>query len=194
MRRMLVETCDVAVIGAGVFGAWTAYQLGRSGLRVKLLDAFGRGNSLSSSGDASRIMRLGYGADEIYSRSAQRSLQLWKELFADIDEQLFHQTGVLWLAYEDDPYPVNSLETLIRLGVPAEKLSIDETQRRYPQINLTGISWALLETESGVLAARSAVQTVMHQAVKQGVEYLQEAVRPPARRARTGSRSRHRGW
>lgn len=180
MRRMLVQTCDVAVIGAGVFGAWTAYQLGRSGLRVKLVDAFGGGNSLSSSGDASRIMRLGYGADEIYSRSAQRSLQLWKELFADIDEQLFYQTGVLWLAYEDDPYPVNSLETLVRLGVPAEKLSIEETQRRYPQLNLNGISWALLENESGVLAARTAVQTVIHQAVKRGVEYFQEAVRPPS--------------
>jgi len=31
------ETCDVAVIGAGVFGAWTAYELQRSGKRVILM-------------------------------------------------------------------------------------------------------------------------------------------------------------
>jgi len=42
------ETCDVAVIGAGVFGAWTAYELQRSGKRVILIDGYGAGNSRSS--------------------------------------------------------------------------------------------------------------------------------------------------
>src|SRR6185437_5462066 len=94
-------TYDVAVIGAGVFGVWTAYQLNRAGLSVLLLDAYGPGNSRASSGGESRIMRLGYGPDEIYTRSAQRSLQLWQELFAQIDRStppLFQRTGVLWLA------------------------------------------------------------------------------------------------
>ncbi len=49
------STYDVAVVGAGVFGAWTAYQLRRSGKRVVLIDAYGAGNSRSSSGDESRI-------------------------------------------------------------------------------------------------------------------------------------------
>src|SRR6266403_5195189 len=94
---------DVAVVGAGVFGAWTAYQLCRSGKRVALIDAHGPGNSRASSGGESRIIRMGYGADEIYTRSAQRSLQLWQELFVLANESLFHQTGVLWLAHDDDP-------------------------------------------------------------------------------------------
>jgi glycine/D-amino acid oxidase-like deaminating enzyme len=37
------STYDVAVVGAGVFGAWTAYQLQRSGKRVVLIDAHGPG-------------------------------------------------------------------------------------------------------------------------------------------------------
>src|ERR1700694_2589678 len=106
------STYEVAVVGAGVFGAWAAYQLRRSGKRVVLIDAYGAGNSRSSSGDESRIMRMGYGADEIYTRSALRSLLLWQELFARVDQPLFSQTGVLWLAHEDDPYPVNTAETL----------------------------------------------------------------------------------
>ena len=65
---------DVAVVGAGVFGAWTAYQLRLQGAAVVLLDAYGPGNSRASSGGESRVIRLGYGPDEIYSRSAQRSL------------------------------------------------------------------------------------------------------------------------
>ncbi|HVS83632.1 MAG TPA: FAD-dependent oxidoreductase [Pyrinomonadaceae bacterium] len=173
------STYDVAVIGAGVFGAWTAYQLRRSGKRVVLIDAYGAGNSRSSSGDESRIMRMGYGADEIYTRSALRSLQLWQELLARVDQPLFHQTGVLWLAHEDDPYPVKSAETLRKIGIPIEKLTMAEVNQRYPQIGLERISWAMLEPESGVLLARRAVQAVTFAAIKTGVEYLQDAVTTP---------------
>ena len=173
------STYDVAVVGAGVFGAWTAYQLRRSGNRVVLIDAYGAGNSRSSSGDESRIIRMGYGADEIYTRSAQRALRLWKELFARIDQRLFHRTGVLWLAHEDDPYPGKCAETLDRFAIPFEKLTTSEVSQRYPQIGLDRISWALLEPDSGVLIARRAVQGVTFAAIKTGVEYLQDAVKTP---------------
>jgi sarcosine oxidase len=173
------STYDVAVVGAGVFGAWTAYQLRRSGKRVVLLDAYGAGNSRSSSGDESRIIRMGYGADEIYTRSALRSLQLWRELFARVDQPLFHQTGVLWLAHEDDPYAVKTAETLEKVGIPFERLTTAEVSQRYPQIGLERISWAMLEPNSGVLMARRAVQAVTFAAIKTGVEYFQDAVKTP---------------
>jgi sarcosine oxidase len=173
---MTSSTYDVAVIGAGVFGAWSAYELQRSGKRVVLIDAYGPGNSRSSSGDESRIMRMGYGADEIYTRSAQRSLERWKQFSANNNEDLFHRTGVLWLAHEDDPYPVKTGETLDRIGIPLERLTTDELARRYPQIGLENIAWAMLEPESGVLSARRAVQAVVGAAMKFGVEFLQASV------------------
>ncbi|HLW77547.1 MAG TPA: FAD-dependent oxidoreductase, partial [Bryobacteraceae bacterium] len=57
---------DAIVIGAGVFGAWTAYFLRKSGASVLLLDAYGAANARASSGGESRIIRMGYGADEVY--------------------------------------------------------------------------------------------------------------------------------
>ena len=69
-----MKTYDVAVIGAGVFGAWTALHLARRGKSVILLEAYGPGHSRSSSGDESRIIRMGYGKDEIYTRWSHRSL------------------------------------------------------------------------------------------------------------------------
>jgi glycine/D-amino acid oxidase-like deaminating enzyme len=170
---------DVAVVGAGVFGAWIAYRLQQSGKRIALIDAYGAGNSRSSSGDESRIIRMGYGPDEIYSRSAWRSLQLWKESFARAGESLFHQTGVLWLEHEGDPYPRQSSETLTRLGIPVEKLTLAETSARYPQVSTDGICGAYFEPESGVLIARRAVQAVVREAIKSGVEYFQQQVAPP---------------
>src|SRR5215470_3034622 len=112
------ERYDVAVIGAGVFGAWTALHLARRGKRVILLEAYGPGHSRSSSGDESRIIRMGYGKDEIYTRWSQRSLILWKELFAATgNEPLFQQTGVLWLAASSDPTLRSTREVLARCRV-----------------------------------------------------------------------------
>jgi len=172
------RTFDVAVIGAGVFGAWTAFELCKSGTQVLLIDAYGPANSRASSGDESRIIRMGYGADEMYTRSALRSLALWKDLFASCGERLFHQTGVLWLAHEDDPYPVKTKATLSQVGIAFEALTTTEVSQRFPQIGLDKITWAMLEPESGVLRARPAVLAVVRAAVNDGVEYLQDAVLP----------------
>src|SRR5688572_14551441 len=106
----------VAVIGAGVFGAWCARHLSAAGHRVTLIDAHGPGHSRSSSGDESRIVRCGYGPDEIYTRFALRSLELRRELDRETGgaPPLFHQCGVLWLASGDDPYTAATRHTLER--------------------------------------------------------------------------------
>ena len=95
------ESYDCAVVGAGCWGAWTALRLRERGRKVALVEVWGAGNSRSSSGGASRIIRMGYGADEIYTRWSMRSLAGWKELFERVRHPaLFVNTGVLWTAGE----------------------------------------------------------------------------------------------
>jgi len=174
------QTFDVAVIGAGVFGAWTAYQLRRAGAEVLLIDAYGPANSRASSGGESRIIRMGYGQDAIYTRMAQRSFTAWLELFDRINRpQLFQQTGVLWLARENDSYCEATLKTFQQTNVKFERLDQGELKRRYPQLELSDISWGILETDSGILMARQAVQAVVAEALAAGVTYLAAAIRPP---------------
>lgn len=170
---------DVAVVGAGVFGVWTAYTLRREGASVLLIDAYGPGNSRASSGGESRIIRLGYGPDEVYSRSAQRSLVLWNELFGERDQALFQKTGVLWLAREADPYCESVFTTLQKLNASCERLDYDQLVRRFPQFNFGPTKWGLLEPDSGVLMARQAVQAVAAKAKSIGVDRLQEAIVTP---------------
>src|SRR5713101_1111936 len=112
-----------------MFGARSADQPQRTGKRVVLIDAPGPAPPRSSSGDESRIIRMGYGADEIYTRSSLRSLRLWQELFARVDQRLFQRTGVLWLAHEDDPYPLKTAETLEQIGIPFERLTTAEVSK-----------------------------------------------------------------
>jgi len=127
------KTYDVAVIGAGVFGAWIARYLQSAGQRVILIDAYGPAHSRSSSGGESRIIRLGYGADEFYSRLSMRALVLWKEFFEHTGEDLLHPTGLLMLADEADTI-VTATETILeKLGVKTERLSREDVRKRFPQ-------------------------------------------------------------
>jgi len=170
---------DVAVIGAGVFGAWTAYHLRAAGLKVVLLDAYGAAHSRSSSGGESRILRMGYGADEIYTRSAMRSLRLWQAFCRESGQPLWHQTGVLWTAVEGDLYTEHTRLTLALCGAQFETLSPMELKSRYPQMDFAPGAWGTFEPESGALMARQAVAALVADTVRHGVEFLREAVAPP---------------
>ena len=183
------KTYDVVVVGAGVFGAWTAFHLARRGQRVLLIDAYGPGNSRASSGGESRIIRMGYGADELYTRWATRSLVQWKELFAETIglPALFHQTGVLWLGNKEYARLSEMTAVLTRCNVPFESLSESAIAQRYPQFGLHGLGVGILETESGVLMARRAVSEVVESAQSLGMEYRQAQVTPNAANAQNST-------
>jgi sarcosine oxidase len=161
---------DVVVVGAGVFGAWTALHLAKRRQRVLMIEAYGPAHSRASSGGETRIIRMSYGADEIYTRWSQDSLRQWKELFAKVDERLFQQTGVLWLAEQDDSRLQASMAVLRRYGVKHETLKRPELKKRYPQVNFDGVTQGLFETESGVLLARRAVSCAVQCALQHGAQ------------------------
>jgi sarcosine oxidase len=171
---------DVAVIGAGVFGAWTAWHLVRRKQRVLLVDAYGPANARASSGGESRIIRMGYRADEIYTRWSQRSLIQWKEFFAAGRLGLFHETGVLWLAGQDDTPLRQTIATLTRCGVPFEEMDCGELKKRYPQVGLDDVSRGILEPQSGVLMAKRGVAAVVQDSIRAGVEYRVAEIVTPA--------------
>lgn len=162
---------DAAVVGAGVFGAWSAWHLAKRGLRVALLDAYGAANARASSAGESRIIRMGYGADEIYTRWSQYSLTKWKEFFSGTSPDLFQETGVLWLASGEDARLLRTKSMLLRCGIPFEPMDRAALEKRYRQVNFDGVSTGILEPKSGVLMARRAVAEVVADAVKRGVEY-----------------------
>jgi len=170
---------DVVVVGAGVFGSWTAWHLAKRKLKVLVLDAYGPAHARASSGGETRIIRMSYAADEIYTRWSQSSLVQWKELSAACGQPLFQQTGVLWLEGADDLRLRESQTTIERCGITHEVMDGAQLAKRYPQINFDGVSRGLLEPGSGVLLARRAVQSVIEETKKMHAGFLiAQAVTP----------------
>jgi glycine/D-amino acid oxidase-like deaminating enzyme len=183
------STFDAVVIGAGAFGAWTALWLRSSGRSVALLDAYGAGNSRSSSGGESRILRMGYGDDQVYTEWAVRSLGLWTALFDQVERpELFQNTGVLWTPPPGHPRAVSMRAAFEKCGVAYRQLTASELERSYPQLRFLDERIGLYEIDAGVLLARRAVQAVVEEAVRNGVEYALDSALPSGdSQAKTGS-------
>ena len=170
-----VRSVDVAVVGAGVFGSWTALWLRRAGRSVLLLDAWAPGHGRSSSGGESRVIRVGYGPDRLYSEMAARSRHHWIELFGADAPLFFYKTGVLRICRKDDEYFKATCRTLATSNAEFEILDAVDLGKRYPQIAVTEKDvCAMLEPEGGAIAARRAVMAVVNAAVRSGAAFMVE--------------------
>src|SRR5688572_10007945 len=170
---------DSIVVGAGVFGAWTAWYLRKAGQRVLLLDAYGAAHARASSGGESRMTRGAYGPDEVYTRMAFDSLTQWRWLSELSGLPIFHPTGVVFFFQKREPYVDQSIEEHTRLKLLTEVLNRGALEQRWPQANWKDIDVGLFEPGFGVLMARRSVQTLVKQFVKAGGEYRVGAVKPP---------------
>jgi sarcosine oxidase len=169
----------IAVIGAGAFGGWTALHLLEHGARVTLLDAWGPGNSRSSSGGETRIMRGTYGPDQPYTQLAASALKLWTKYERRWKRQFLHRTGVLWMVSDrDDSFECGSIAMLRQAKIKFQELSTAAMKKRWPQINFAGIHWGIYEPECGYLDARSSCQAVVDAFASEGGSYCQLAVSP----------------
>lgn len=170
---------SVMVVGAGVFGAWSALRLVRDGWDVTLVDAYGPANGRASSSDHSRVIRAGYGALEIYTRWATDALAEWQWLSKKAGEPLVEECGALFLGPREGAHLADTARTLAELGVTHERLDAAAVASRFPQIGVIGLGEGVYETRGGVIRARRAVSAAVTVAQGLGVTYRQAAVAAP---------------
>ena len=149
---------DVAVIGAGAFGGWTALALREAGARVALIDAYGAGNPRASSGDESRLLRLSYGPRAIYTRWAARAQALWEQRQTQFGRRLFYPNGSLRAMSAQAL--AEQRATFDAMGIAYDVLSGSEVNRRWPQLDMSEYDTVLYESSGGVVKAREAMIAV----------------------------------
>jgi len=170
----------IVVVGAGVFGAWTAHHLLAAGHEVTLIDAWGPANSRASSGGESRLTRGAYGRDAIYTRMARDSLPKWRELSSVAGLPILIPNGVLFFFTSEEPYFRDTVSAHAELGLPTEALDKAEMARRFPMFDFAGIAVGLFEPGFGALMARRAVATLVDRFVRAGGSYRAASAGPPA--------------
>jgi glycine/D-amino acid oxidase-like deaminating enzyme len=169
------KTYDVAVVGAGAFGGWTAYWARKLGASVVLLDAYGPGNSRSTSGDETRGVRTSYGDrphGEQWMQWASRSIQRWKawddEWGRDLKMRLYVTTGDFIFRNEWENFTRTTRDLFVKNGIKHESVDVEIAKKEFPQFDLRGITACLYEAEAGVVRARRSAQCVAEVLQKMG--------------------------
>lgn len=168
------------VVGAGVFGAWTAHHLQNAGHRVTLIDAWGPAHSRASSGGESRLTRAAYGKDWVYTRMARDSLPQWTALSAASGLPIFVPCGILFFFPAEEPYLLESIRSHKSLGLPTEILTEAEMSKRFPMIDFGGIAVGLYEPGFGALMAKRSVLTLVDRFVQDGGVFMKGAAQLPS--------------
>ena len=166
--RSTAKAADVIVVGAGAFGGWTAYYLRQLGASVKLVDAYGPGNSRATSGDETRGVRSSYGDKgiwaELWTNWASQAIDRWIKFDAEwgreMKVRLFFNTGDMIFRAKPEPFTNKTQELWKKLGIPFEVLKAEDVAREYPVFALQDISVVLHESRAGVVRARRACEVV----------------------------------
>lgn len=165
------EHVDHVVVGGGVMGAATAWQLARRGRQVVLLERFGRGHVRGASHGASRIYRNTYARPE-YLDLVQEAFDLWRVLEDEapaVGELLTITGGVS----QGSLASREVADAFVERGIPHEWLSAADAHARWPGLAFEGD--VLHETSTaGRLHADRAVEAFLQAATAAGARVLHE--------------------
>ncbi|WP_419913402.1 NAD(P)/FAD-dependent oxidoreductase [Hoeflea sp.] len=127
---------DVIIIGAGIIGACTAYELAKKGLRTLSIDKLPEAGHGSTSGSCA-IIRTYYSALESCA-IAYEGWHYWKDwaayVGADDNHDLikYHNTGCLVIKTDHNHQLDRVCEMMDRIGCPYEHVAVDDIPKRMP--------------------------------------------------------------
>jgi glycine/D-amino acid oxidase-like deaminating enzyme len=165
---------NVSVVGSGVFGVTAAKELRRRGFDVTLFDPGPVPHRLAESTDISKIVRLDYGDDEVYTRLMERALDGWRSSSL---RPFFHETGVLFLRsspLEPGGFEHDSFELLARRGHRLEGLDRAAILRRFPMWTVAHAS-GYYNPEGGWAESGNVVRHLAAEARDAGVRFIEGA-------------------
>lgn len=126
---------SILVVGGGIFGLTAALELRRRGCGVSLVDSGTLPHPLASSTDISKMIRMDYGSDELYTRMMEEAFVGWRRWNDEWEEPLYHESGFLILAGEpmqSGGFEHDSFVLLQSRGHSVERIDSDQIRRRFP--------------------------------------------------------------
>jgi sarcosine oxidase len=149
---------DAVVVGGGVIGLSAAWQLGRMGHRVAVIERFRVGHMRGSSHGASRVARAAY-ADPAWVSFARESIDDgWSLVERASGTTLLQPAPVLLFGPKDGPISAYAAATAEVDKI--EPVSRERLHTTYPQLNIPEDYVALEDRSGGVLRAAVALETL----------------------------------
>ncbi|HET7690857.1 MAG TPA: FAD-binding oxidoreductase [Nocardioidaceae bacterium] len=164
---------EVVIIGGGVMGLSTAYELAAAGVKDIIVierDMLGSGSTCKAAGG----VRAQF-SDEVNIALGMRSLQTFEAFGERFDQEIdLHQVGYLFLL--DSADDVAAFERNIKLqnelGVPSRMIDVAEAKTLSPLISTEGLLAAAFSPTDGHCTPESVVQGYASAARRLGVQIV----------------------
>jgi len=165
-------TYDCIVLGIGGVGSATLLHLARRGLKVLGLDRFPVAHDRGSSHGDTRVIRLVYMEHPDYVPLVARSFELWRELEADVGEELYVETGLLQVGPANGTVIPGARRSAEAHNLAVEDVSPVEITKRFPGVRLREDQQGLYEQRAGYLHVERCVQAHVDAARRYGAEVV----------------------
>ena len=142
------------------------------GYRVTVADPGPVPHPLAASNDVSRMVRMDYGDDGLYSSLCAEAIEGWHRWNAGWGQELYHEDGFLLMSsvpmaagsFEQDSYSL-----LTQRGFPLERLSPGDLAGRYPHWNSDHYIDGYFNPRAGWVEASEVTATLVKDAIQAGV-------------------------
>jgi sarcosine oxidase/L-pipecolate oxidase len=166
------------IVGAGVFGASSAYHLAKSipSASITLVDRSPFPCPLAASYDWQKVVRPDYG-DLFYMELALKAQDRWRK--EPLYRRFYHESGIVKI--ETGDLAQSMVENFKKLGVKSEAHIVDSEglQKAYPlfwDTDYTSVKDCYVNATSGWAEATSAMRAATQAAVDLGVTYVEGTV------------------
>jgi sarcosine oxidase len=155
------------VVGAGIVGACTAFELASAGADVTVFEQFTIDHDRGSSYGDSRIIRRFYD-DPYYTKLMSIAYPLWQRLEAASGVRLYERLGGLYFGPRDHPRLAAAIEGMSAVGASPELIAASKLRGRFPAFAFDDDEAGIVDDEAGSLRASRCVSAAVSAAVAAG--------------------------
>ena len=167
---------SVLIVGAGIFGLTAAWALRRRGWEVTVLDPGAIPRPEAASTDVSKIIRIDYGGDLLYTALGEAAIRGWDEWNDRWQPRLYHEDGFLLLAGEPmqpGGFEHESFAMLTRRGHPVEPLTPVNRAALAPLWDAAAYPDGYFNRRAGWAESARVVERVAREARDAGVRIIE---------------------
>ena len=152
---------DIAIVGLGSMGSFAFWQLAKLGVNVIGFDRYRPGHDKGAGHGETRIFRTAYGEGVEYVPLLQEARELWRELEAETNTELYIENGGTMFGLKDDAFIKTVQESVDQFNLPHKTWDGAEAKQEYPQINFQPNQIAVYEDLAGFVKPELAIETAV---------------------------------